>query len=136
MYTVTREIHFCYGHRLLNYSGKCRHLHGHNGRVEIELVSETLNALGMVRDFEEIKNVVQVWIDTVLDHKLILCRRDPLVPALVEMKEAHYLIDENPTAEALARLIYDYAASQNLPVRRVVLWETPKSCATYAPSPV
>ena len=28
MYKVTREIHFCYGHRLLNYDGKCRHLHG------------------------------------------------------------------------------------------------------------
>ena len=63
MYKVTREIHFCYGHRLLNYSGKCRHLHGHNGKVEIELFSEKLNDLGMVRDFEEIKSIVQVWID-------------------------------------------------------------------------
>ena len=28
MYRVTREIDFCYGHRLLNYAGKCRYLHG------------------------------------------------------------------------------------------------------------
>ena len=35
MFTVSREIDFCYGHRLLNYAGKCRHLHGHNGRVVI-----------------------------------------------------------------------------------------------------
>ena len=38
MYRVTKEIRFCYGHRLLNYSGECRHLHGHNGLAEITLV--------------------------------------------------------------------------------------------------
>jgi len=134
MYKVTREIHFCYGHRLLNYSGKCRHLHGHNGKVEIELYSETLNELGMVRDFEEIKQVVQVWIDENLDHNMILCRRDPLIPALEERKERYYLIDENPTAEAISKLIYDYAVSQKLPVSEVRLWETPKSFASYRKS--
>lgn len=133
MYKVTREIAFCYGHRLLNYSGKCRHLHGHNGTVEIELFSESLNELGMVRDFEDIKRIVQVWIDENLDHKMILCRRDPLIPSLDALKEAYYLIDENPTAEAIARLIYDYTASQKLPISEVRLWETPKSFATYHP---
>ena len=38
MFHVTREIDFCYGHRLLNYEGKCRHLHGHNGKALITLV--------------------------------------------------------------------------------------------------
>ena len=33
MFRVTQEIDFCYGHRLLNYGGKCRYLHGHNGRA-------------------------------------------------------------------------------------------------------
>ena len=37
MFRVTKEIHFCYGHRLLNYAGKCRHLHGHNGTAVIAL---------------------------------------------------------------------------------------------------
>ncbi len=37
MFRLTQEIDFCYGHRLLNYSGKCRHLHGHNGRAVIVL---------------------------------------------------------------------------------------------------
>ena len=32
MFRATKEIHFCFGHRLMNYVGKCRHLHGHNGR--------------------------------------------------------------------------------------------------------
>ena len=33
MFSVSRQIDFCYGHRLMGYSGKCRHLHGHNGRA-------------------------------------------------------------------------------------------------------
>src|SRR3569832_2427103 len=113
MYKVTREIHFCYGHRLLNYSGKCRHLHGHNGKVEIELYAEKLNTLGMVRDFEEIKQVVQVWIDDNLDQNKILCRRDPLIPALEAVKERYYHNNKNPTTKTNTKLIYVYAVSQN-----------------------
>src|SRR3989338_8265115 len=41
MFQVTRVIHFSYGHRLLQYESKGRHLHGHNGKVEIELSQET-----------------------------------------------------------------------------------------------
>lgn len=131
MYKVTRCIEFCYGHRLLNYSGKCRHLHGHNAKAEIELYAEALDQLGMVRDFEVIKKVVQVWIDENLDHKMILCKDDPLIPSLNDLEESHFIIGQNPTAEAISKLIYDYASSQKLPVSEVRLWETPKSYATY-----
>lgn len=41
MYFLTQELEFCYGHRLIHYSGKCRFLHGHNGRVEIVLGAPT-----------------------------------------------------------------------------------------------
>ena len=43
MFRVTREIQFCYGHRLLNYEGKCRHLHGHNGIAVISIEAESLD---------------------------------------------------------------------------------------------
>jgi len=135
MYTVTREILFCYGHRLLNYHGKCRHLHGHNGRAEIVLASEALDKNEMVRDFEEIKGIVQKWIDETLDHRMILCKDDPLIPALKALNEPCTLIDFNPTAEVIAKLIFDYAASQSLPVVEVRFWETPKSSASYRLSP-
>ena len=36
MYSVTKRIEFCYGHRLMNYDGVCRHPHGHNAVVEID----------------------------------------------------------------------------------------------------
>ena len=37
MYSVTKRIDFCYGHRLLNYDGVCKHPHGHNAVAEIEV---------------------------------------------------------------------------------------------------
>lgn len=131
MYSVTRVIHFCYGHRLLNYEGKCRHPHGHNGRLEIALSSPKLNSLGMVMDFEEIKSKIQKWVDHELDHRMILNKKDPLVGLLKEMGEPVYLLEENPTAEAIARLVFQYAKSQKLPVSEVKLWETPQSFACY-----
>ena len=84
MYRVTREILFCYGHRLLNYEGKCRHLHGHNGRAVVTLEAPTLDDKGMLVDFGEIKHHVQRWIDETLDHTMLLCKTDPILPLLVE----------------------------------------------------
>lgn len=133
MYRVTKEIRFCYGHRLLQYEGKCRHLHGHNGRVEIELSSETLDHRGMVVDFEDIKKAVQSWIDTTLDHTMLLSDKDPVIPALQHAKERYETMPTNPTAEAIAKLIFDHAKAQRFPVTRVTLWETDASFATYEP---
>ena len=131
MYRVTRQIFFCYGHRLLDYDGKCRNFHGHNGKVEVELEAEALDGRGMVYDFTEIKSVIKDWIDEKLDHRMILNRKDPLLGALQKAGEPLYLIDENPTAEAIARLIYEYALSKGFPISEVRLWETDESFATY-----
>ena len=133
MFHVTREIEFCYGHRLLNYQGKCRHLHGHNGRVLITARSARLDDRGMVLDFGDIKAVVSRWIDENLDHRMILRRDDPAVPLFETLGEPLYLLEVNPTAENLARLIFDVTAAQGFPVSEVRLWETPKCFATYAP---
>lgn len=131
MYTVTKIISFCYGHRLLNYEGKCKHLHGHNGLAEIFVHSEKLDRRGMVIDFGDVKSVIGAFIDTQLDHKMILCKRDPIIPILKKLKEPVYLIDENPTAENIARLIFDFAVDKQLPIVGVKLWETNTSFATY-----
>jgi 6-pyruvoyltetrahydropterin/6-carboxytetrahydropterin synthase len=133
MFRVTREIDFCYGHRLLNYEGKCRHLHGHNGRAVITIEGEKLDSRGMVLDFSDIKKTVSTWIDENLDHRMILCREDPVVPILKEMGEPMYLLDENPTAENIAKLIYTESQSHGFPIVEVKLWETPRCFATYVP---
>ena len=131
MYQVTKHIDFCYGHRLLNYDGKCRHLHGHNGRVEVRIQADKLDARGMVHDFADIKEVVKNWIDETLDHRMLLHKDDPIVGVLKQRGEAFFVMDENPTAENIAKLIFQHARSKGLPVVEVVLWETPTSSASY-----
>jgi 6-pyruvoyltetrahydropterin/6-carboxytetrahydropterin synthase len=131
MYHVVKELDFCYGHRLLNYEGKCAHPHGHNGKVEIEFGSEKLDERGMVLDFVDIKSEVKRFLDEELDHKMILRQDDVLTKMLREMGEPVFVMQENPTAENIARLIFQYAQSRGLPVTAVRLWETRSSYAEY-----
>ena len=131
MFRVSQNIEFCYGHRLLNYSGKCRHLHGHNGKAVIMLEGEQLDDRGMLVDFSDIKNSVRTWIDNELDHRMILNENDPAVPFLQEQGEPLFLLPDNPTAETISRLIYNYTKNEGFPVVEVSLWETPRSFATY-----
>ena len=131
MFRVSRQIDFCYGHRLLNYRGKCRHLHGHNGKVLITIAASGLDDNGMVLDFSDIKNVISRWIDENLDHRMILSRNDPAVPVLQELGEPLFLLESNPTAENIAKAIFDFAADQGFPIVEVRLWETPNCSATY-----
>ena len=42
-----------------------------------------------------------------------------------------YLLDSNPTVERIARLIFEQAIGEGLPVVRVTVWETPTSFAEY-----
>ena len=131
MYSVTKHIDFCYGHRLLDYDGICKHPHGHNALAEIEVRTGSLDSRNMVCDFSDIKRTVKSWIDRELDHKMLLRRDDPLVTALQQLGEPVFLTDSNPTVEHIAKLIFDYAAKQGLPVVRVRVWETPTSFAEY-----
>ncbi|HUJ11346.1 MAG TPA: 6-carboxytetrahydropterin synthase QueD [Verrucomicrobiae bacterium] len=131
MFKVTKHIDFCYGHRLLRYEGKCRHLHGHNGRVEVDIQTDKLDGRGMVHDFSDIKEVIKTWIDETLDHRMLLHKDDPILPILKQRGELYYAMDENPTAENIAKLIFQHARTMRLPVVEVRLWETPTSYATY-----
>ncbi len=132
MYKVHKDIHFCYGHRLLNYNGKCAHPHGHNGKIVIALEAKTLDERGMVHDFGDIKEIVQKWVDEQLDHRMILKKDDALVKVLKDLKEPYFVMDQNPTAENLAKLVFDFAKSKKLPVKSVTFWETVSSSATYS----
>ena len=131
MYAVTKRIDFCYGHRLLDYGGVCRHPHGHNAVAEVEVRTDVLDGRGMVVDFADVDRIVKGWIDREIDHKMILRHDDPLVAPLSALGEPMYLVESNPTAERLARLIFEVAAEGGLPVARVTVWETPVSFATY-----
>ena len=131
MYSVTKRIEFCYGHRLLDYDGICQHPHGHNAVAEIEVQAAELDRRNMVCDFGDIKKIVKGWIDKELDHKMLLRADDPLVKPLQQLGEPVFLLDSNPTVERIARLIFEYTLRQGFPVVRVTVWETPTSFAEY-----
>lgn len=131
LFQVTKELQFCYGHRLMDYVGKCQHPHGHNGKVAITLAASKLDARGMVFDFVDIKENLQTWIDEELDHKMILRRDDPLVPILRKLNEPVYVMEENPTAENIAKVIFEHVKSKGMKVSKIQFWETPSSHAVY-----
>ena len=131
MYSVTKRIDFCYGHRLLDYDGVCKHPHGHNAIVEVDVRTDSLDGRNMVVDFSDIKRIVKGWIDRELDHKMILRHDDPLVKPLQELGEPIYILESNPTVERIARLIFDKAREAGVNVVAVRVWETPTSLAEY-----
>jgi 6-pyruvoyltetrahydropterin/6-carboxytetrahydropterin synthase len=133
MYTVTREISFSYGHRLLQYHGKCARLHGHNGRLRVTLGSKDLDQVGMVVDFFDIKRTLSHWIDEHLDHWMVLHKDDPALAALRAAGEPITTVDFNPTAENLARHVFEYLRGCGMPVVEVRLQETESCAASYAP---
>ena len=136
MYSVIKRIDFCYGHRLLDYEGICKHPHGHNAVAEIEIRTSSLDNRSMVYDFGDVKRIVKGWIDQEIDHKMILREDDPLVEPLRQLGEPVFLVESNPTVERIARLIFEHVKNVGLPVVRVKVWETPTSSATYEPEPV
>jgi len=135
MFVISRQFTFCYGHRLLNHTGKCANLHGHNGTVTINLQNNRLNQQGMVADFIDIKNTIGNWIETTLDHRLILNDSDPLANLLREQGETVLTLPVEPTAENLAKLIYEKAEEFGLPILSVSVWETEKCAAEYRKAP-
>ena len=130
-YKITKIIEFCYGHRLMNHKGKCRFLHGHNARIEVEMKADKLDPNGMVADFGDIRDKVKEWVDANLDHKMLLCKQDPMVKVLKDSHEPCFVMDENPTAENIAKLIFQQMKKINIAVSEIRLWETPSSYASY-----
>lgn len=131
MYIITKEVYFCYGHRLMNHPGKCRNLHGHSVKASISIKQNSLNDQGMVCDFSDVKDCVDGFINKVLDHNFLLHKDDPIIPALVGNNEQFLAIDEHPTAEVLSKMIYQHVKQQGFNVDQVVLWETASANACY-----
>jgi len=131
MYTIRTRLHLSYGHRLMDYDGKCARPHGHNGIVEIEVAAPTTDRMGMVRDFDELERVLRGLVEHELDHQMLLREDDPLVGALRSVGEEPRVMRDNPTAENIARLIYERARAAALPVAAVRLWESRDSMAEY-----
>lgn len=123
MYEVTVEETFAAGHYLRNYKGKCENPHGHNYRVRVTLAGGELDHAGLLLDFKDLKRVMKHVIDY-LDHQMI----NDLAP----------FTTLNPSAENLAKYFFDQTNERlkehtngRVEVKRVTIWETDTSIATY-----
>lgn len=131
MHSITQTFSFCYGHRLLGETGKPAQVHGHSATVVLTLQNGGLNERGQVYPKTRVEETLGSWINTELDHSLILCNTDPLLPSLNHFGERVYVMPENPTEENIARMIYHQASTFGLPVESVEVWDTENTRAVY-----
>jgi len=85
----------------------------------------------MVTDFSDIKNSIGEWIENTLDHRTLLAEDDPLIHALREHGEPVLVLPFEPTAENIAKMIFEQTAKYGLPVCAVTFWETEQCTAEY-----
>ncbi len=113
MYEVTKIFSFDAAHRILDYVGKCGVNHGHRFVVEVTLRRNYLEN-DMLVDFSVLKKVVNNKIINRLDHTTL-----------------NNIVNFNPTAENLAKYIYDELKPCFPEIFSVKVWETPTSYAKY-----
>lgn len=125
---ITRRFQFCAGHRVYGHESKCNNLHGHN-YVAFVTVRGSLDSIGRVIDFSQVKALVGGWIDSNWDHAFICHADDEEALRAVRMvhRQAVYVMPSNPTAENMAAYLMSKATAL-LPIglrcSRVELWET------------
>jgi 6-pyruvoyltetrahydropterin/6-carboxytetrahydropterin synthase len=107
------EFHFAAAHRLPRYDGPCFRMHGHNYRFEVGIEGDVDPATGMVADFGAVQEIVKEHVLARADHRTL---NDFL---------------ENPTAENIARWIWEVLEPQLPGLVEVRLWEIPGCAVTY-----
>ena len=107
------EFYFAAAHRLPRYEGPCFRLHGHNYKMFVAVEGEVDPRTGMIADFGLLKQVVQEHVLARVDHRNL---NDIL---------------DNPTAENIARWVWETLQPHLPGLAEVRLYEIPDSCVTY-----
>lgn len=139
MITITRHHDFCYGHRVVDHESKCKHLHGHNGRIHftIRANDNKLDDIGRVIDFSVIKRKLCQWVEDVIDHRTLIWTDDPFLFTLMELDmDSIFKVPFNPTAENICRWFVEDVGPRLLEgtgceLIECTLEETRKCKATY-----
>lgn len=120
-YTLKIVEDFASAHTLRDYPGDCNRMHGHNWKIEVEVVAQRLDAVGMGVDFKIIKQATRS-LARQLDHRYL--------------NDIEPFNKVNPTAENIAAFFYQGLSkvlnNPRLRVSSVSLWETERACARYS----
>ena len=116
VYRLRIESHFDAAHKLIGYQGKCAELHGHTWKVEVFVVGEKLNDVGILVDFNVLKERLSKIVGR-LDHKL-----------LNDLEEIG-----NPTCENLSKYVFENLKDlpKHVKLEKVRVWEGEKSWCEY-----
>ena len=145
---IRRWVETDTGHRVPNHSSKCRNMHGHRYRWEVELEGDVITNVGaseegMLMDFADVSAILTQHIHDVVDHAFIVYDEDAeALEALSSMGDGHrtLVVPFIPTAENLAKWAFEQiephilsAYDNNLRLHSFHVRETPKSWATWCP---
>lgn len=137
---LVRQLKFCAGHRLYRHESKCAFFHGHNYRVDIEVVAAAggseVDSVGRIVDFSLIKHRMLSWLDANWDHAFLIFEEDSNALEAIRMVEPtkYFVMPYNPTAENMARYLLEVVApgvlgDLGVVARKVAVWETEEACA-------
>lgn len=97
--------------------------------------SDSLDEMGFILDFTELKASVGKWVDLHWDHGFLINDRDQeLLIALESLQRSKIFEfhDENPTAEVIAKHLFNELRGQyGSLVSKVRIWESPNQYAEY-----
>ncbi|MGB8779896.1 MAG: 6-carboxytetrahydropterin synthase QueD [Candidatus Bathyarchaeia archaeon] len=116
MHRLRIESHFDAAHKLVGYKGKCSKLHGHTWKVEVFVIGEKPDNIGILVDFKTLKkNLCQ--ITEKLDHSYL----------------NHFKDIGNPTSENISRYIYRNLKDlpESVRLEKVRVWESTNSWCEY-----
>ncbi|PVX31854.1 preQ(0) biosynthesis protein QueD [Pasteurella langaaensis DSM 22999] len=137
MFKVSKEFSFDMAHILDGHDGKCRNLHGHTYKLQVEVSGELIAngaKKGMVVDFTDVKAIVKSVILDQMDHAFIYDstseRECKIASLLNELNSKTFGIPVRTTAEEMARFIFNQLKDK-LPLSAIRLWETPTSFCEY-----
>jgi len=116
MYELMVESTFSAAHQLTKSKTKCEELHGHNWKVQLFVTGEPDSEIGWVYDFSKLKKLLKTTLHQ-LDHKFL-----------------NEILEISPTAENIAKFIFDDIESSLPIITKVSVWESENSCATYVKS--
>ena len=137
MYTIRKKFKMELAHQLIGaYTKECCNLHGHSYICEVYFKSDVLDKTGMVVDFTKVKDTIKAYMDT-WDHALIMSKDMPqeYLETLKKFNKNLKIVDYNPTAENMAKDIYNFIRirmSADARCTKVRLHETDTGYAEYS----
>lgn len=119
-YEIYVQTHFSAAHHLRGYPGECEKPHGHNWIVDVYVLCEELNEIGIGIDFKDIKTSVKEVLKNI-DHS--------------DLNELPEFQNENPSSENIAAYLYRELSrklnSGQVHISKIRVCETPGSGAFY-----